>query len=139
MDKHGNLLTTKNVIEKRALEAYTERLKPNKVKDHLKSYEEVVNKLCEKRLEQAKANKTNPWSMNDHKVALKSLDKDKSRDALGLANEIFKEGVAGKDLKLAVLKLMNRFKAEQRYPEALELCNITSLYKHKDSRKDFNN
>ena len=139
VDKHGNLLTTKNAIEKRALEAYSERLKPNKVKDHLKSYEETVNKLCEKRLDKAKAKKTDPWSMDDLEEALKSLDKDKARDALGLSNEIFKEGVAGTDLKLAVLKFMNRIKADQKYPEALEPCNITLLYKQKGSRKEFDN
>jgi hypothetical protein len=34
---------------------------------------------------------------------------------------------------------MNRIKADQKYPEALEPCNITSLYKHKGSQKDFMN
>ena len=139
IDKHGNLITTKNAIEQRALEAYSERLKSNEVKDHLKSDENTVNKLCEKRLELAKSNKTDPWTMNDLEEALKSLDKDKARDAIGHVNEIFKEGVTGTDLKLAVLKFMNRIKADQKYPEALEPCNITSLYKHKGSRKEFNN
>ena len=39
--------------------------------------------------------------MEDLDDALKHLDNEKSRDADGLANEIFK--VAGDDLKLAVL------------------------------------
>ena len=34
---------------------------------------------------------------------------------------------------------MNRIKSDQIYPEALEPCNITSLYKHKGWRKEFNN
>jgi hypothetical protein len=76
--------------------------------------------------------------MDDLQEALKSLDSNKARDALGLANEIFKEGVAGTDLKLAVLKFMNRIKADQKYPEALEPCNITWLYKQKGSRKELN-
>ena len=77
--------------------------------------------------------------MNDVIEAVKHLDNDKSRDAHGLANELFKEGVAGTDLMLAVVKLMNLIKDTQKYPEALELCNITSIYKHKGSHKDMNN
>ena len=67
------------------------------------------------------------------------MGNNKSRDALDLANELFKEGVAGNDLKLATLKLMNLIKHKQHYPEALQQCNITSLYKNKGSHKDFNN
>ena len=34
---------------------------------------------------------------------------------------------------------MNLIKHKQQYPEVLEHCNISSLYKHKGSHKDFNN
>ena len=34
---------------------------------------------------------------------------------------------------------MNLIKERQEYPEALRLCNITSIYKHKGSHKDLNN
>ena len=47
-------------------------------------------------------------------------------------------GLAGDDLLLAVLKLMNLIKSKQKYPKILEKCNITSIYKKK-SRRDFNN
>ena len=77
--------------------------------------------------------------MVDIEEAVKHLDNDKSRDAHGWANELFKEGVAGTDLKLAVLKLMNLIKERQTYPKALELCNIISIYKHKGSHKKMNN
>ena len=83
--------------------------------------------------------KTDPWSMEDLEHAVKDLDNDKARDALQYANELFKEGVAGKDLKLALLKFMNLIKEKQKYPEMMEFCNITSLYKHKGLHKDFNN
>ena len=41
LDKEGNLLTTDKAIKNRALEAYKERLQPNKIKEHLKSLEET--------------------------------------------------------------------------------------------------
>ena len=76
--------------------------------------------------------------MEDLKLALKQLKRDKARDPEGFINEIFKEQVAGVDLLSAVLKLMNMVKTKQQYPKTFEKCNITSLYKKK-SRKDFNN
>ena len=138
-DKANNLLTSDKAIESRALEAYQERLEANKIAEHLRSYEDTNNKLCEARLKMTKLNKTDPWSMEDMEIAIKDLGKNKSRDALNWANELFKEGVAGSDLKLATLKLMNLIKQRQQYPDALEPCNITSLYKHKGSHKDINN
>ena len=82
-------------------------------------------------------NKTEPWTRHDLDQVIKDLDKDKSRDAIGHANELLK--CAGSDLKLAVLKLMNHMKSKHELPEVLQSCNITSLYKHKGSHKDFNN
>jgi hypothetical protein len=46
--------------------------------------------------------------------------------------------VAGEDLKLAVLKLVNIIKDRQQFPEALRNCNITPIHKKK-SRKDLKN
>ena len=63
LSKHGNLVTADKAIETRVLEVYTERLEPNEINKHLKSYEEAVNKLCESRLKQTAINKTEPWSM----------------------------------------------------------------------------
>ena len=70
---------------------------------------------------------------------LKHLKGDKSTDALGYINEIFKPEVIGSDLKHAILKLMNKIKKVQIFPKCLELCNITSIFKKKGSKSDFNN
>ena len=122
MDSHGNILTSNKAISDRALEVYVDRLKGNKMKPHLTEMEEEVNKLCDKRLEETKSNKTKPWNMNDLDEDIKSLDRDKSRDALGMANELLKEGAAGSDFKLAILKLLNLIKEKLEFPEVLELC-----------------
>ena len=58
-------------------------------------------------------------------------------NAVGYINELFKNGVAGEDLKAAVLKLMNRIKSEQIYPKALEIANITAIYKNKGPKNNF--
>ena len=77
--------------------------------------------------------------MDDLDQAVKDLDRDKARDALGHANELFKDEVAGTDLKLATLRFMNHMKKNHEYPEALNQCNITSIYKQKGSHKSFEN
>ena len=81
--------------------------------------------------------KTPPWTLSDLEKVLKSLKKQKSRDPHGLANDLFRPGVAGDDLKLAVLKLMNMIKNHQTYPRCLELCNISSIWKSKGPKSSF--
>ena len=98
--------------------------------------EKYVDKLCDARLKITEIKKTDPWTMEDLDEAIKSLDNDKSRDALDLANELFKKDVAGDDLKVATLKLMNLIKMKLQYPKPLEPCNITSIFKGKGSSKD---
>ena len=138
-DSKGNILTTDKAIEERAIEVYEGRIEGNTIKPHLNEAEILTNELCEARLEETKKNKTQPWTIDDLKNALKDLGNNKSRDALDHANELFKEEVAGDDMMLAVLKLMNMIKQRLQYPELLEKCNITSLYKQKGSHKDFDN
>ena len=62
--------------------------------------------LCKLRLKKARKTKTPDWTMDQLDTVLKYLKKNKSRDPLGYANEIFQEGVAGKDLKLAIISLL---------------------------------
>ena len=101
----------------------------------LKWLDDDNNTLCELRLKLSKSNRTEMWTMEDLKEVLKHLDRDKSRDPEGYANEIFKDDVAGSDLLEAVLKLMNMIKTKQIYPTVLEKCNITSLFTRKNLKK----
>ena len=58
---------------------------------------------------------------------------------MGFANELFKPSNAGSDLQAATLKLMNQIKSDQIFQDILKSCNITSIYKNKGSRKEFDN
>ena len=137
LDESGNLLTSYDAIEKVALKTFADRLKNRPMKENLKHVQKEKEDLCKLRLDLARKNKTPPWTLDQLDVVLNYLKKDKSRDPLGLANELFQPSVAGKDLKLALLKLVNRIKEEQLYPEALEEYNISSIYKNKGSRNSF--
>ena len=50
-------------------------------------------------LELCRTNKSEPWQMSDLEKVLKNLKTNKTRDALGLINEIFKPGCMGEGLK----------------------------------------
>ena len=139
LDPMGNIVTTRSGIEKLTVETFKERLKPWKIKDELHMYQMQREQLCDERLKEASENKTPPWDMEDVNTVLKQLKLNKSRDPLGLGNELFRPNNAGNDLKLAVLKMMNQIKDQQVVPEALKYCNITSIYKQKGSKKDFDN
>ena len=70
------------------------------------------------------------------KNVITHLKKKKSRDPHGYSNELIQNG--GKDVILAIVKLMNGIKKSQTFPECLKACNITCLYKNKGSGKDLN-
>ena len=106
--------------------------------DDLKHVQEDKEELSSLRLDLAKKNKSPDWTIDDLDKVLKFLKKNKSRDPLDFSNEIFKPNVAGEDLMLAILLMMNLIKNKQEFPEILRICNITSIYK-KGKRYNFNN
>ena len=136
-DQDGVLITDPDRIKSETLIHYQKVLANRPIKDGYDSFQKDREDLCKNRLEMCKKNKTPEWTLNQLEVVLKHLKKDVSRDPHGMANELFKSGVAGKDLKLAVLMLMNRIKDECVFPDCLKLCNITSLYKRKGAVSDF--
>ena len=105
--------------------------------DGLEHIKEAKESLCMKQLKIAESKKTPPWRMKELENVLKSLKKQKSRDPYGLANDLFRPEVAGDDLKLALLKLVNKIKKDQKYPKCLELCNISSIWKCKGPKSSF--
>ena len=139
LDEHGNLTTSPAVIEEIALSTFKNRLENRPIKEGLENIRTEKEELCNIRLKLAAANKTEPWTMNDLQLVLKQLKRNKSRDPYGYANEIFRPEVIGYDLKYALLLLMNRIKSEQIFPECLELCDISPIYKRKNSRNSYEN
>ena len=128
-DLDGNLITSEKNLEKHVLEHYEKVLSNRPMKPELIQMQKDKEELCEKRIELAKQSKTEPWDMKDLEVVLKYPKKEKSHDPHDNANEIFHSNVAGSDMKVAILKLMNKIKDDLVYPEPMEDCNITSIHK----------
>ena len=136
IDKKGNLVTEKELLEKLYIETYVERLQPNDISEGLENLESLKNYLFELRYEIAKEAPIAEWSKDDLDKVLKSLKNNKARDAHGHIFELFKYG--GSDLKCSILKMFNLVRRKQIYPDILTPSNITSIFKNKGRKNDLN-
>ena len=136
LDQSGKLLTSAEGIKQGAMNHFKDVLRNRPIKSNLEMYQVERESLCKQRVEEACSNVTPEWNEDQVKYVIKNLKKKRSRDPHGFPNELIQCG--GKDLTLAIMKLMNGIKREQTFPQCLQSCNITSIYKSKGSKKDFN-
>ena len=133
-DENGLLITSPNLLKDLYLRTYKHRLRQRDIKPELMDILFLKTELWESRLDELLLKKSSPWSSDDLDKVLKSLKNNKTRDPVGMINEIFKPGCAGKDLKLALLHLFNGIKANQFIPEYMNLSNITTIFKNSKSK-----
>ena len=76
--------------------------------------------------------------MKDLDKVLKGLKLNQTRDPDELINELFKPPVIGRDLKLAILYLMNGIKANMTLPSFMQQANITTIIKPRAPKFDVN-
>ena len=79
------------------------------------------------------------WTSDDVQKVLLKMKGNKSRDPMGIVNELFKPGVCGPDLVDAIVLLANSSKNEVTTPNMLKPTNISTIYKNKGSRFDLVN
>ena len=139
IDETGNKITAKIALKNLYMKTYISRLEHRKMNSQFLTIEKLKEELWELRLIQLKSRNSLPWTLSDLKSVTKELKSNKCRDPDALISEIFKEGVAGKDLNAAVLQLMNMILETFHIPEELLKSNITSIWKGKGSRMDLRN
>ena len=139
IDSNGNKVTDIAALKSLYKKTYISRLEHRKIKPQFLELEKLKDELWEVRLILLKKRKSQPWTIRDLKSATKELKDNKCRDPDSLISELFKEGVAGKDLNSAVLKLMNMILETFYIPEEILRSNITSIWKGKGSRMNLNN
>ena len=138
-DGKGNIITNHEGLKKLYLQTYVNRLRNRPIKPDLEEMMKLKTELFELRLQLSKKEKSQPWTMEDLNRALKSLKKDKARDPNGLINELFKEGVAGTDLKLSLLDFFNRMKQECIIPDFVRMADVATIYKGRGEKSDLQN
>ena len=138
-DENGRLVTAHSELKKLYVKTYTHRMRNRPMKAELKHLKECKENLFKIRLKLSKKKASEPWNINDLEKALKSLKNDKARDPNDWCNEIFKEGVAGKSLKISLLTLLNKMKEKKIIPKFVQFANISTIYKGKGSKVDLIN
>ena len=64
---------------------------------------------------------------------------DKARDPNGWVNDIFKDGVAGRDLKHSMLNFFNKMRDENYIPDFMRLADVVTIYKGKGEKSSLEN
>lgn len=107
MDSSGHLVTSADKLKKLYLDKYENRLENRKIKPGLEGLQEAKEELFELRKNEVREKLREPWTMEQLLKVLRGLKKGKARDPLNLVNEIFRPEVAGSDMLLALLKIVN--------------------------------
>ena len=134
-DTNGKLITSKEEVKAESVKHYKNVFKERKITKDLQDFQAAREKLCLDRLKLARQTKSPEWSIEDVTCVLIELKTGKSKDPYEIPNELFKPIVAGDDLILAVVKLINRIKSELTFPAPMKICNVTDLYKNKGSKQ----
>ena len=138
-DQRGNLITKHQDLKKLYLKTYKLRMRNRPIRKELIDFKIIKENLFDKRLKLAEGKKSQLWNMNDLEKAIKALKDNKSRDPNGWINELFKDGVAGYNLKLSLLHIFNKIKEENEIPEFIRVADVSTIYKGKGSKKELVN
>ena len=133
-DSLGNLVTAPGALKSLYLQTYIARLSHSTMKPELMEIFQIKTNLWNSRLKTIQKASTCKWDSKCIENVLSKLKNNKSLDPNGMCNEIFKPGYIGSDLQIALLKLFNQCKINQKIPSFMCLSNITSIHKNKGSR-----
>ena len=135
----GKIITDHVELKHLYLQTYLRRLRNRPGNDDLEEIRKFKIALFEIRLKNSEFKKSDPWKMEQLENVLKNLKTEKARDPNGLINEIFKEGIAGNDLKISLLDFFNKMKANNFIPEFVRNTYIATIYKGKGEKCDLKN
>ena len=93
------------------------------------SHKPIREKLLRIKLNSAAKRTTPDLKMKDLEHVLKGLKSNKARDPDGLIRTIFKNSIAGSNLKASLLKLFNTIKREKVIPEFMKRATIATIPK----------
>ena len=138
-DKAGNIVTNHEGLKDLYLKTYLHRLRNRPIKKEFEEMKEYKDDLFDLRMKLASSNKSLPWTMDELEAVLKNLKEGKSRDPNGWVRDIFSNEVAGKHLKISMLKLLNKIKFENHIPDFIRLADVVTIYKGKGEKCDLEN
>ena len=138
-DTSGMIVTNHEKLKSLYLNTYKHRLRNRPIKEDFQSIKEHKEELFKLRIKLASSNKSEPWSMTQLENVLKSLKEGKSRDPNGWVRDLFMNDVAGEQLKISLLMMMNKMKAKNYIPDFIRNADVTTIYKGKGDKFDLEN
>ena len=94
-DFEGNVISSQKDLNVLYLDTFISTLIHRPILSKLNDLKKLQDKLCLKRVEAAKLNKSKPWKLENLLKDFSCLKNGKLRDPRGLVNELFQPGVAG--------------------------------------------
>ena len=128
-NQRGKIVSGPREIRKVLAREYKDRLRSRPIRPDLKGLKKRKKLIFKMKIKLAQAKTSPDWNMSDLDKALANLKNNKSRDAEGYINEIFKTGVIGKDLKKSLLTMCNRLKQEKLIAKFMNVTNVTTVPK----------
>ena len=113
----GKIISSQQDIKNLLSTEYMNRLRTRPIRDDLIDVEKRKKTIFELKMKISNLKQNKQWTENDLEIALKDLKNNKSRDFEGYANEIFKNGIIGSDLKKSILIMFNSLKKENFIPQ----------------------
>ena len=130
-DVFGNIVTNHEGLKKLYLNTYKQRLRNRPINDNFEKIKKHKEELFELKMKIASDNRSKPWNMKELETVLNKLKEGKSRDPNGWVRDLFKNEVAGKQLKISLLMLMNKMKSEKYIPDFIRNADVTTICKGK--------
>ena len=109
-NQRGKIVTGPREIRNVLAREYKDRLRSRPLRPDLKGLKKRKKMIFKMKIKLAQVKSSPDWTMSDLDKALANLKNNKSRDAEGYINEIFKSGVIGTDLKKSLIVMLNRLK-----------------------------
>ena len=113
----GKTITKVSAVKQIIMRKYQTRLRKRPSNPEVKSLMVLKEENSRRIINLSRNIKTPPWTAEDLSKVLSSLKNNKCCDPYSMVNEIFKPGVIGTDLQIALLDLFNKCKSEMKVPD----------------------
>ena len=124
----GQLVTAPEKLKDLYLVTYKDRLRHRKIDTKYEDIYIFKSNLWNYLLNECLQKKFLNWEIEELENVFKHLKANKSRDPLGIINELFKPNCIGEGLKQAMLNWLNLIKFNMKIPDVMKIANI-SIYK----------
>ena len=132
----GKIVTQVSSVKQIIMRKYKVRLRKRPANPNIQHIMNIKEENARRIINIAREVKTPSWTAEELSRVLKSLKSNKCCDPNSLINELFKPGVIGSDLQIALLDLFNLCKSQMKIPDFMTVSHIVNVWKKKGDKMD---